>query len=188
MGVLMQTPIEIFDGLYEGYGFSVSDMVANAAGSALAVSQELLWSEQRIRMKFSYHPTAYPDFRPAAFGGSAFGNLVTDYNGQTYWLSANVADFFPGTALPPWLNIAFGYGADGMLADFRNPERYRGVILPQFQRTRQFYLSLDIDLSAIPTRSRLMRAVFRSLNILKIPAPALEYKSSGRWSLHPLYF
>ena len=31
-GLLFQTPIEIFDGLYEGWGFSWSDMAANTFG------------------------------------------------------------------------------------------------------------------------------------------------------------
>lgn len=188
MGVLMQAPIEVFDGLYEGYGFSVSDMVANTAGSALVVGQELLWDKQRIRMKFSYRATKYPKYRPSAFGGSPVGYLFTDYNGQTYWLSANISDFFPHSNMPRWLNLAFGYGADGMLAEFQNPERYRGELLPEFDRRRQLYLSLDINLSAIPTRNRFLKTIFRSLNILKVPAPTLEYNSSGKWYFHPLFF
>ena len=32
-GLILETPIEIFDAYYDGWGFSLSDMVANAAGS-----------------------------------------------------------------------------------------------------------------------------------------------------------
>jgi uncharacterized protein YfiM (DUF2279 family) len=188
MSLLMLTPIEIFDGLFDGYGFSVTDMIANTAGSALAVGQELLWQEQRIRMKFSYHPTKYAGYRPSYFGESRITNFFTDYNGHTYWLSANLSSFLPGSRLPEWLNIAFGYGADGMLAEFENPQFYRRVTLPEFERTRQFYLSIDMDLKAIRTRSKFIRGVLGALNMIKIPAPALEINSSGRVFLHPVYF
>ncbi|MDH5382954.1 MAG: YfiM family protein [Cyclobacteriaceae bacterium] len=42
LGLVFQTPIEIFDGLYEGWGFSWSDMVANTFGSLLFTSQEAI--------------------------------------------------------------------------------------------------------------------------------------------------
>ena len=32
-GLILETPIEFFDAYYEGWGFSISDMVANALGS-----------------------------------------------------------------------------------------------------------------------------------------------------------
>ncbi|MFT4758517.1 MAG: hypothetical protein ACI9XO_003418 [Paraglaciecola sp.] len=37
MGLVLQTPIEIFDGLYDSWGFSWSDMVPNTAGAALLI-------------------------------------------------------------------------------------------------------------------------------------------------------
>ena len=46
--------------------------------------------------------------------------MLKDYNGQTYWLSANLKSFFPGSNIPPWLNVAIGYGADGMFGGFEN--------------------------------------------------------------------
>jgi uncharacterized protein YfiM (DUF2279 family) len=54
LGVILQAPIEVMDGIHEGWGFSWGDMAANAAGSALVVGQELLLSEQFIKFKFSY--------------------------------------------------------------------------------------------------------------------------------------
>ena len=187
-GLILQTPIEIFDGLYEGYGFSVTDMIANTVGSAMVVSQELLWQEQRIRMKFSYYPTKYPGYRPSYFGKSEVTHFFTDYNGHTYWLSAKLSSFLPESKFPRWLNIAFGYGADGMLGEFENPMYYNQVRLPEFERTRQFYLSVDLNLEAIHTRNTFIRAVLRALNMIKIPAPAIELSSSGRTVFHPIHF
>jgi hypothetical protein len=39
MGFIMQGSIEIFDGMYEGWGFSWSDIVTNTAGCALLIGQ-----------------------------------------------------------------------------------------------------------------------------------------------------
>lgn len=188
LGIILQTPIEIFDGLYEGYGFSAGDMIANTAGSALVIGQELLWDEQRIMMKFSYSPTEYPQYRPSYFGESPIENFFIDYNGHTYWLSANLSSFAPGANLPEWLNLAIGFGADGMLAEFENPFYYRGEALPEFERTRQWYLSVDLDLRKIPTKNKLLKGVLHALNMLKFPAPALEFHQKDGVKFHPVYF
>lgn len=188
LGLLMQTPIEIFDGLYEGYGFSTSDMIANTAGSALVIGQELMWEEQRIALKFSYHPTEYPRYRPSLFGESSVENFFTDYNGHTYWLSANLSSFLPEKKIPHWLNIAVGYGAEGMLSEFKNPIYYQGTPLPFFERSRQLYISLDIDISRVRTKSSFLKKVLQAMNMIKIPAPAFEYNTAKGISFYPLYF
>jgi len=188
LGLVLQTPIEIFDGLYDGYGFSSGDMIANTAGTALMIGQELLWDEQRIMMKFSYSPTDYPSYRPSYFGASHTENFFTDYNGHTYWLSANIASFAPGISFPKWLNLAVGFGADGMLAEFENPAYHRGDPLPSFERTRQLYLSVDLDLRKIPTKSKFLKGVLHALNMLKFPAPALEFNKNDGVKFHPVFF
>ena len=48
---------------------------------------------------------------------------------------------------------------------------------------RQFYLSLDVDLRRIPTRSVLLKRVFYALSIFHLPAPALEYNAAQRFRL-----
>lgn len=189
LGLLMQTPIEIFDGLYEGYGFSTTDMLANTAGSALVIGQELMWDEQRITMKFSYHPTRYPGYRPSLFGETQAENFFTDYNGHSYWLSVNFSKFLPEKNIPRWLNIAVGYGGDGMLSEFENPHYYnQDTSQPVFERSRQFYISLDADLSRICTKSIFLKIVLQALNMIKFPAPAFEYNTTEGIRFHPLYF
>jgi hypothetical protein len=47
---------------------------------------------------------------------------------------------------------------------------------------------LDVDLQRIPTRSKVLRTTFFLLNCIKVPAPTLEYRSSGEWVGHWLYF
>jgi hypothetical protein len=83
------------------------DIIANA-WALLFVSQELLWKEQRITPKFSFHTTQCP-VQTQCF--REFRNKL-DYNGQTYWLSVNLHSFY--IKIPKWLNL-LGYGANGML-------------------------------------------------------------------------
>ena len=183
LGLGFLTSVEIFDGFSEEWGFSWSDMAANAVGTGLYIGQELLWDEQRIMLKYSFHRTSYAKQRPNTLGNGLAEEVLKDYNGQTYWLSANINSFFETESIPNWLNLAFGYGADGMLTGESND--------PQFidqQRTRQYYLSLDIDLTRIRTNSHLLKTLFDVFNLIKIPFPALEINSNGRIKWHYIYF
>ena len=53
---------------------------------------------------------------------------------------------------------------------------------------RQYYLSVDLNWQAIPTRSKFLKSTFYVLSIFKLPAPALEYNSRKGWKMHGLYF
>jgi len=189
LGLYFQTPIEVFDGLYEGWGFSWSDMAANTVGAGLVFGQEALFDEQLVRMKFSFSRSPYSDRAFGLLGSNYFGNLVNDYNGHTYWLSTGIHQLAPKHNIPKWLNIAAGYGAGGMYGEFENRTFYRGNLLPSDQeRYRQFYLSLDIDWTQIPTRSRFLRSVFEGLNYIKFPLPGLEYNTKGEFKGHWVAF
>lgn len=188
VGLIMQTPIEIFDGMYEGWGFSWPDMLANAAGSALVVGNELLFREQLIRFKFSFWRSPYSRQANGYLGDDFLESIFLDYNGHTYWLSLPLNRIVLHDQLPPWLAVAVGYSANGMYGEFENRRSYRGVILPDAVRYRQYLFSLDIDWSRIPTESPFLRGVFRALNFVKLPFPALELNSLGKARLHMLYF
>jgi hypothetical protein len=113
---------------------------------------------------------------------------VKDYNGQTYWLSANIKSFLhKESKFPAWLNLAIGYGAEGMTGASANSTFYNGVNIPAFKRYRQFYLTADIDLSRIKTRSKALHFVLNALSFIKVPFPTLEF-SNGKIIGHPLYF
>ena len=190
LGIVFQTSIEIFDGFSQGWGFSWGDMAANTIGDGLFIGQQLLWHEQRITLKYSFHPTEFPKYRPDLFGSNFFKQLVEDYNGQTYWVSFNIKSLFLNkeSHFPAWLNFAFGYGADGMTGRFENVTEYNGNPIPPFDRTRQFYFSLDVDFTKIPTNSKFLQYTFKVLNIFKLPFPAIEYNTQGNWVWHWLYF
>lgn len=183
LGLGFLTAVEVMDGFSEEWGFSWTDMAANAAGTGLYVGQDLLWQEQRITLKYSFHRTRYAKLRPDKLGDGFSEEFLKDYNGQTYWLSANINSFLKTDYIPNWLNLAFGYGADGMLTGDPND-----ILFLNQNRVRQYYLSLDIDLTRIKTNSRFLKTVFDVFNVIKIPFPALELNSKGRVKVQYFYF
>src|SRR5580704_1151420 len=120
------TMIEIMDGHSTKWGFSKGDMLANIAGCVLFEGQQLLWREQRVSLKYSYHGTIFPSYYPAELGGNLPQKMLKDYKGQSYWLSFNIACFLPASAnFPRWLNASVGYGAEGMIGARDNPAEVR---------------------------------------------------------------
>ena len=183
------TMVEIMDGHSSKYGFSKGDMLANIAGCVLFEGQQLLWKEQRMGLKFSYHATIFPQYYPDELGRKLQQKILKDYNGQTYWLSMNIASFLPqASGFPRWLNLAAGYGAEGMIGAVKNPAEINGRKIPDFTRYRQFYVSFDTDLYRIKNLGP-GAATLLSLNrIIKMPAPAYEWNSVQRGIFHWLYF
>jgi hypothetical protein len=115
--------------------------------------------------------------------------MLKDYNAQTYWLSVNPQSFSSSKKIfPSWLNIAVGYGAKGMTGTYNNPSEVNGQPIPSFRRTRQFYLSLDLDLSKIKTKSEFLRLFLNVANLIKIPMPTLEYNAENGVVFHAIYF
>ncbi len=184
LGFILQFPIEVWDGMYEGWGFSWSDVGANTLGSAIVIGQELIFHEQLIKYKFSFNRSEYA---PQANGylGEGFNELFYDYNGHTYWLSCGMNRIVPSQKIPDWLNVAVGYGAGGMFGEFDNQSSYHGVDIPETERYRQFYLSLDIDFSKIPVKNKVLKTIFNSFFMIKVPFPALEINTKGDFTLHP---
>jgi len=190
-GFAYLTAIEVLDGFSAEWGFSLGDMASNAAGAGLLIGQEYLWRDQRLVLKYSANFSPYAKYRPEVLGSSAMERLLKDYNGQSYWLSVNAAAWFNEKPnwLPAWLNVAVGYSGDGMLGGTSNPEfNSAGDPLPHFERQRQFFLSLDIDLTRIKTRSKVLRTCFELFSFVKIPAPAIELNQSGELRGHWVYF
>ncbi len=173
-GFLVQSPLEYFDGRQAQYGASWTDLAANAAGALTLAGELALWDEIRLQPKISYHLTSFAAQRPNTLGRTVAERLLKDYNGQTYWLSADVGAFLgPDSRWPRWLNVAAGYGATGLVYGDPAFNRANG-----FQTTRLFYLAPDINLQGIRTRSKLLRRVFYALNLFRLPLPALEFSGA----------
>lgn len=186
VGLAFLTTVEVFDGYSANWGASLGDVAANLSGTALYVSQELLWDEQRIVPKFSFHTTPYAAARPEVLGSSLQEQILKDYNGQTYWLSFNIHSFAKKSKIPKWMNIAVGYGAEGMITG--NDAFVNTIFLPEHKRFRQFYLSFDVDLTKIETKSHFVKTILTVFNTIKIPAPTFEIRGSGGTKWHFIYF
>ncbi len=188
-GCLYMSTIEIMDGFSSGWGFSWGDMAANICGSALATLQYRYWKGQRIRLKFSFHSTTYPQYRPNLLGNSISEQWLKDYNGQSYWLSVNPSAFMKTNChFPKWLNIAIGYGAEGMISG--EP----GYVILKADGTvvgnnlyRKLILSLDIDLSRIKTKSAWFNRALKALNFIKIPMPSIVFTPKGAKGYYLFY-
>lgn len=178
-GFAIMLPIEIMDGHSAAYGASSGDLLANALGAGFYYGQAALWNEQRIYPKFSFHTTEYAALRPEVLGDNVISQLFKDYNGQTYWLSVDMDKFL---RFPKWLNVAVGYGAEGMVYANDTSNEANG-----YHAYRQFYLGLDFDLTAINTRSKALKTLLFFANMIKIPAPTIEFSSEGT-RFHILYF
>ena len=205
-GSLFQTTVEVMDGFSAQWGFSIGDFAANTLGVGAFALQQKYWGEQRILLKesswarsYSTNPinslsgeaTSSLDTRANnLFGAGFFEKYLKDYNAQTYWASFNLHSFLPkSNTFPKWLNIAVGYGAQGLWGGFENKwnegdQRYE-LDIPRY---RQWYLSLDIDLTKIDTDNYFLKTILSVLNIIKVPAPAVEINTKGQIKFHLLHF
>ena len=179
--LLFMTTIELMDAGYEGWGFSWGDMAADVSGVTLYTTQQLLWDEQRISLKYSFHPTEYAQYNPEELGHNLISQSLKDYNGITLWAAFNVKELLldSDSDFPEWLTIDFGYGAKGMVAPQPTAD---------FDRVRQFYLAPGVDLAKLPVKNRYLKAVLRAFSFIKLPTPALEYNVSDKFVWHWLYF
>ena len=175
----IMSSIEILYGFSAGYGASVSDVVANAVGTGLYWGQQALWNETRIYPKFSFQRTHYAPLRPAVLGNGLAEEILKDYNGQTQWLSVDMDKFM---RFPKWLNLAVGYGAEGMI--YANDE---SNIQAGYTPYRKLFISLDFDLTAFKSRNKTLNTLIFIVNMVRLPAPALEF-SKGKTKGHLFYF
>ncbi|MCW5910698.1 MAG: DUF2279 domain-containing protein [Cyclobacteriaceae bacterium] len=175
----IMSSIEILDGFSAGYGASVTDVIANAAGNGLYWGQQALWKETRIYPKISFHRTHYAPLRPHTLGNGLAEEILKDYNGQTYWLSVDMDKF---TRFPKWLNLAVGYGAEGMIYAHDISNLNAG-----YNPHRKLFVGVDFDLTAFKSRNKTLNTLIFIANMVRLPAPALQF-SQGRAKGHWFYF
>lgn len=195
--------VEILDGFSEAWGFSNYDLMFNTAGTGLFLGQELILKSQPIKLKFSFSPSGLHKMNElgdnqmevqranALYGKSIFEQWLKDYNGQTYWLSANIWGLTgKGEKFPKWLNISLGYSVNNLLGAESNawlPDRSEERYTSDLVRQRQLLLSLDVDLDHVKLPNYLiwLRPVF---GVIKLPFPALEWNSVSGIKAHGIYF
>jgi hypothetical protein len=160
---LFQLQIEIFDARFEKYGFSYPDLLANAAGQAFAVAQELNPRLKAFKPTFSYRETrALKNREPTSELRPSI-----DYAGQTYWVSADVDALLPDAAKPYWpafIRLSAGHSITDWITESGTTHRAKRKIL----------LSLDFDPEKLPGNAPLWKSIKHTLSYYRFPAPALE--------------
>lgn len=172
--------LEFMDAYNQGWGFSTYDVLANFSGGALYLSQELIFKKQLVLPKFSFFPSKYAAYRPEVLGKNFPEQLLKDYNGQTYWFSFPIGGFAPSLKKMNWLCLSLGYSVDQKLVG--DQDAYL-----DFRASRQFLVSLDIDLTRLPIKNPTLKKVLAQLNMIKIPFSALMIQQ-GKFSFKPISF
>jgi hypothetical protein len=161
---LLMLEIEIYDGFFKDWGFSIADFTANELGAFSPLIREQLPFLKNFHLKFSYHQSSAPQKEPT---------FIKDYSGMTYWLSFNFQSLLPQKIkkyYPAWLNIALGYGIS---------KPTRGKI--------ELYLSPDIDWMKIPiAQSQSFIPIKRILNYFHFPC--FCFKLLPKKKFYPIYF
>ena len=168
---LFQLQIEVWDGLYDKYGFSYPDLLANTAGTALAVLHEIHPKTRAIKPTISYWPSAAmrnADNIPGELRPSL------DYTGQTYWLSADIDALLPQEAKPFWpsfLRLSLGHS----ITDWIDPQTGANI-----RAQRRILLSIDFDAEKLPGENRIWKTIKRQLGYIHLPSPALQITPSAK--------
>lgn len=183
------TTFELLDGFNADWGFSWGDVAYNSLGSLTYWSQEFLWNHQYAKFKFSFHNSGLSVYRPDVLGNDFTSRTLKDYNGQTYWMSFNPVYWFKEESkIPAWINLSLGYSIEDQLYGDGSVYITQGGSTQQiFVPYKQYFLSLDIDLEEIPVSKPWLRFVLRTLNVVKVPFPALEFSEKGV-QFKPFYF
>ncbi len=148
---LLYFQIEMFDGQFKQWGFSLGDLAANTAGAFMPVLSEHLPLMQKFKLKLSYHVSA--EIEQEHY-------LIEDYAGMTFWLTSNPGDFMPESfkrIWPTFLNIAIGYGIS---------KKAHGDV--------ELFLGLDYDLRACRTTSMTLDRILAYMDYFHLPAPAMQ--------------
>ena len=175
MGFVFLTTAEVLSGFSKNSNASYGDVIANAGGTTLFVFQDMLWDEQRIVPKFSFHSSRFVSSNIKTMKTQ----IESEFDGQTFWLSANIQTFFKKSKVPNFLNIAIGYGVENLDNSTSNSNN---------EQYRQLFLSLDVDLTRIKTKSHLLKTLFSVFNTIKVPSPTIEFSRNNQLKWHFIYF
>ncbi|MCK5101775.1 MAG: DUF2279 domain-containing protein, partial [Cyclobacteriaceae bacterium] len=85
--------------------------------------------------------------------------------------------------IPKWLNIAIGYGAEGMVYGREDENIANG-----YNSYRQYFVGIDFDLSHIQSRKKAVKTLLFVADMIKFPAPTLEFNNKNGVNFHWLYF
>lgn len=155
--LIFQTYVEIEDGFRPSLGFSISDWISNAMGAFLPYARSRFDFLKAVNFKISMFPSE-------KFKSGAHRFIVDDYESLYFWLSFDVSKFWKTEFFSQWFidffDVAVGYGVKQI--DWRG----NGKV--------EIFLSIDYDLSKIPTNIWLLRQIFQMLGYYHFPSPTLR--------------
>jgi hypothetical protein len=161
---IMLLEIEIYDGFFKEWGFSLADLAANEVGAFSPLFMDKVPYTKNFYFKFSYHASHQP-------GNEA--TFIKDYAGMTFWISWDLSSALPrclNTYYPQWMNFALGYGVS---------KQAHGDI--------ELYLSPDINWEKVPLGNSETARFFKTvLNYFHFPCITWQIRPQGKFYL--LYF
>ncbi|NOY06587.1 MAG: hypothetical protein GXO82_08170, partial [Chlorobi bacterium] len=95
IGTTFELWVEYQDGFATDWGFSPGDAIMDVAGALYPVAQHYLPPLAAFQPKFSYYPS--DDLLEGRHKG---GNIIDDYQGQTYWMGIHVHELLPSSWKP----------------------------------------------------------------------------------------
>ncbi len=178
LGALFELYVEFEDGFARDWGFSPGDATADVIGAAWPLAQHYVPGMEFVQPKFSYFPSQ------ALLDGNHDGNMIDDYEGQTFWMGIHVHGLLPRSwkpYWPEWLGIAVGVSVRNM------PIRVNGTVTYGNPLERNIILALDYDVTKIiPGDTWLLVALKEALNFIHFPSPAIRI--SPNFVSYGLYF
>ena len=161
---LLMLEIEIYDGFFKEWGFSLADFTANELGAFMPLIEKKAPFLQNFQFKLSYHASNQPKNEPT---------FIKDYAGMTFWLSYNLYTILPKklrTHYPKWLNLAVGYS-----------------VSRQTHGDVEIYLAPDVNWNFIPLgKSETAKFFQRALNYIHFPCFTLKLTPEKKF--YPIYF
>jgi hypothetical protein len=151
--VAMGLPKELGDGLHEN-GFSGTDFAWSVAGATLPALHRQWPTSRVVQVKAWYWPS-----RELRERTGPLPRLESDYAGQRFYLTINPARLRGGGRWPDWLGVAVGHGVPAWITQ------------PPVHR---WYVTLDVDLRALPVQTRWWGPVASLLDQIHFPAPGIR--------------
>ena len=158
---VLMLEIEIYDGFFKEWGFSLADFTANELGAFAPMIENKISFMNDFIFKLSYHSSNQSTNEPT---------FVKDYTGMTFWLSWNISSIMPKEFkkhYPEWLNLAMGYSVT---------KYAHGEI--------ELYLAPDINWEKVSIgNSDTAKFIKRILNYFHFPCITWQFKPKNRFYL-----
>jgi hypothetical protein len=162
LGLALELPKEVGDGLHQDKGFSGPDMLGGLVGAILPAARAT-WAPARVvSLKVNYWPSAELRNR----NGRPEPQLESDYAGQRYFLAFSPGALGRTAPWPAWLGVAVGHSVP-----------YWASQAP----IDTWYMALDLRCESLPIRGAAWRRVAWILDQVHIPAPGVRLRG-GSWT------